>query len=136
MNTVLALDPGVDYAIAKFTDGVLVDVRFQEIPCFECDVLVVEFPKVRKNGNADPNAIVRLAWTAGIIAGSIDYQMHAEVPTVSIPKSIVKKRVVGHLSAAELENLGAAMLRVAPGKQHNMYDAVRHGLVYLGRMRA
>ncbi len=136
-NVVLSLDPGKDWATAKFLAGALSDARFQDLGVINVvDVLVVEFPKVRSNGDANPNAIVRLAWSAGMIAGRVDAEMIAEVPTVAIPKSIVKKRVRDALEAFELDNLDAALARVPAGKQHNVYDAVRHGLVYLGRMNA
>lgn len=135
-NVVLSLDPGKDYAIAKFEGDRLGDVAFRRSPWDECDVLVVEMPVIRPNGDASPNTIVRLAWAGGEIAGAIDYHAKSEVPTVAIPKSIVRKRVLEALDVYERQNLVAALEHVPEGKHHNCYDAVRHGLVYLGRMVA
>ncbi len=143
----VSLDPGKDWATAQFSSGFR-DSRptrldwagFQRTPHvddFCVDKLVVEFPVVRPNGEASPNTIVRLAWRAAMIASQIiggDQSKVAEVPTVSQPKSIIRKWVRAELSWSELAALDECLLAVPEGKHHNVYDAVRHGLVYLKRM--
>ena len=70
----LAIDPGYSAGWAVSEDGLIVDcgaLPFDAFTCPpDCDAGIIEFPQIYPDGKARPNDIVRLAYTAGELAGT------------------------------------------------------------------
>ena len=134
----LALDPGLEYAVAVGQDGQLVAAYFRPpLPGpWRPDEVVVEFPKYYEGG-APANKIIELAFSAGIQAGNLGcgpLTLPKRVPTVALPKTIVAARVLKILTVDELGVLKTAMKQTPKAMQDNVVDAVRHLMVHYRRM--
>jgi len=131
-----SIDPGEDYAVAWFFDRRLTTVLYQDMtrPHGLPDHVVVEFPRIY-GGAARPGSLLEVAYSAGRIASLVGpFCIPERVPTVTLPKSEIQRRVCAALTHDEVSKLLAALHKVPAGKRHNCYDAVRHGLVALDRM--
>ncbi len=134
----VALDPGIDFATALFDQGALQGAWFRDVPPVKPDLVVIEFPKYYPGG-APPSSPIEIAFSGGLVIGELigrDKSRIKRVDTVSQPKSVIKRRVIAALESFELGRLGLALADVDEGKQNNVIDAVRHGLVFLNRMTA
>lgn len=128
-----AVDPGEELAIALFFDGILRKVYFRDFLPVKVDRAAIEWP-VYYPGGAPPSALIQLAFTAGGAWADLGRAPFDKVPTVAVPKSVIQRRVRKRLNGQELFRLDSDLVDVPESYRNNCYDAVRHGLVDLGRM--
>jgi hypothetical protein len=142
---ILSIDPGANSGFALFENHILVACG-KSSPCLE-DVTeaIIERPVIYPNGRtANPNDIVKLAVTAGEMAGlllangiSVRY-VEPRAWKGTLDKDTCCRRAWGRLSAAEQQV--AAKFRPEPtgkvkgGKDH-VLDAIGIGLFAVGRWR-
>ena len=139
----LAIDPGENTGWALFFESNLLACGLGSVPDDAVPTepfnAVIEHPMIYPGGRnrGDPNDIVKLAVKAGEIAGclkcsgaSVRYVKPYEWKGQT-PKHISAARTRGKLSDAERGILAA--VDCAPGKMHNILDAVGIGLFALGR---
>ncbi len=132
----LAIDPGTDSGWAIFGDTgrlqacglgmVSEDVE----PC----KVYIECPKLRPRGEKNPNAVLAVARNAGEWGGRC-LSLGCEVVYItpndwkgSTPKNISHARVWAALSEPEKSVVDKALRGMAPGKRHNVLDAIGIGL--------
>lgn len=135
----LAIDPGACSGWALFDDpGRLVSCGLDEPPAVGVEPfrVLIECPKLRPN-EKNPQAILTLAVRAGEWGGVYRAQ-HPEYLTPndwkgSTPKDISHARILAALDAKEQGIVDRAGKGMAPGKRHNMMDAVGIGLHGVGR---
>lgn len=140
----VSVDPGAVSGWALFHDGQLLISGIQRIDrdgpvvCNMAHVLVIEVPQVYPGQRAkvDPNDLVRLGIRAGVWIGwyrgngSRIVEVKPAAWKGQVPKDVMGRRILAHLSEEERANLG----RVAPSQVHNMIDAVGIGLHHVGRL--
>ena len=110
------------------------------------DAVVIEKPQVyaQRNWKGDPNDLIDVALTAGIVAGVFDCRFNEFVRPHewkgNAPKEVIEKRVVTVLEVNELKALAAAQdlpkrKLVTARMMHNVVDAVGIGLWKLNRLQ-
>ncbi len=140
MTTTIALDPGLEYAVAIGRDRALVAAHFRPVlarlDLWRADEFVVEFPKFYEGG-APANKVIELAFSAGIQMGQLGcdpLNLPNRVPTVALPKDVIETRVRQALRPVELVVLERALDDTPVRFRNNVTDAVRHLLVWYRRM--
>lgn len=147
---ILTLDPGVDTGWSIFEEGKLAACGLGRPSLAEyggpfAEVLI-ECEELRGRGEKNPNAILKMARTAGEHAGYfadrakvVRYVRVAEWKG-STPKTICHARIWGRLDEWE-KAIVDACFRAAKGrkgmpesKRHNVLDALGLGLWSVGRM--
>ncbi len=130
------MDPGASTGWALYENGVLAE-------CGACvpgartwthiDACVAEKPQVYPRDNVDPNNLITLAVSLGIVLGPL---VLAGVPVVyvlprdwkgQLPKDVHAKRIVARLKPAELEVYRAAYAPLDAKARTDLTDAVGLG---------
>lgn len=101
------------------------------------DLVVVEVPKVYPRSPADPEDLILLAFTAGLLAGSAraaDLKMVRPAAWKGQrPKDVDTALTLATLTDAERETFGRCTYDIPKGLRHNVIDAIGIGLWQLGR---
>jgi hypothetical protein len=141
----LAIDPGEDAGWAIFDSKKLTACGLGEEPDLSgiVDRVVVELPKIYpgRKQKARPGDIVLLATRAGERGGpyrrrgiTVDYFEPNEWKG-GVPKEVSHSRAWALLNDSERDVIALAAKGIAPGKRHNMLDAVALGLFAVGRAK-
>jgi hypothetical protein len=117
---ILGIDPGNHPGWALVNDtGVLIACGAKDFPppYAGIAVVVIELPMIYPRSPVPPNDIVKLAYTAGLLASR-----YTNVRTVSpvtwkksVPKNVMTRRILASLSPEE---------RQIAGNDHNVIDAI------------
>lgn len=145
----LAIDPGVDTGWATFngerrlTGCGLSRAGANPPPLEGLSRVTIECPALRPRGEKNPNAILKVARSAGEWAGRC---YPAEVVYVTpnqwkgtLPKSVSHARMWAKLDEKEKSIVDKAFKQapgrngLAPGLRHNVLDAIGIGLFSVGR---
>ena len=149
---IVCIDPGttcVGFAVFSKEDSALLRCGLvrgddwidtaSKVPAFpNCDILVIEDPRIYPVSKARPNDLMKLAKAVGAIVATVDAK-YAKLVTPgtwkkSIPKMIHQKRIRRALTSTEKALLDATAC--PKSLLHNTIDAVGIGLWYTRRYRA
>lgn len=99
------------------------------------DLVVIEKMQVYKRSKGDPEDLIDLSILGGRLS-TLGLECRFVEPAAwkgQVPKTVVERLVRERLTASENETLREALVGIAAGKRHNVYDAVGIGLHHLGR---
>lgn len=128
-------DPGSGkMGIARFVDKELVYCG-NTLDGHAADVVLVELPEVYLQSPGDPNILIRMAFTAGMVAANVPC---VTISTVlpkewkgQVPKEVHNNRTMATLTKREVGVFSACAVK--PALRHNVLDAIGLGLWYLKR---
>lgn len=117
----------VDLVRAASTDAMLHEVGLRLIAA-RPEFAIAEVPRVYKDGEADPNDLVRVSLIAGAVLGMAPRRkiVYPSEWKGQLDKKVVEKRVRHMLSPAELS-------LIPEHARHDVWEAVGIGLWYLKR---
>lgn len=133
----LALDPGNCSGWALFSCGVLVSCGVtkpgKELALDFVDRAIVEIPQIYPRSDVDPNDLVKLAYSAGLLVGTLASGATTRLVRPrewkrQTPKPIHNRRVLGRLGAEERGVYEDAARGIAAGLRNNAIDAIGLGL--------
>lgn len=138
-----AIDPGTTYygrarmqgrqlIACEYVPNLFVDIMSRALP------LVIEGQRFRPGSRAEPQTIIDLAFSAGVIRG----QYHGEVVKLDDPQmwkgtidaGIMLRRIVKRLVPQERAVLGAALDGVKAKDHEHVIDAIGIALHMVGRL--
>jgi hypothetical protein len=142
----LAIDPGETSGWAVFDAGRLEACGIGDVPtptpktAAEVEVCI-ERPMIYPHGKSEnPNDLITLAVNAGEHGGRLRHAGCRAARYIrpfewkgNTPKHISHQRIWAKLNDAERSLVDVAGKGMAPGKRHNMLDAIGIGLFVLGR---
>lgn len=148
IDIVYAVDPGkARSSVALFVDSVFIQcwmihvTEMLDIPVDKRGRVVIEQPMVYPGSRVRANDLVDLI-AAGMAVASRLSKPGEKIHTMSpaewkgnTPKEVTKKRVLGKLNPLELDGLLCDLDRFKPSLQHNLFDSIGIGLVFLKRAR-
>lgn len=148
INILYAVDPGkARSSVASFLDGVFVGCwmvhvsDMQELAAEKRGRVVMELPVVYPGSRVRASDLVDLAAAGMAVASRLAAQgerIHTTSPSDwkgQVPKEVTRKRVLAKLTAPELSRLTECLAPIKPSLQHNLFDAIGIGLVFLKRAR-
>jgi len=147
--SLLSVDPGKnEFSWAYFIDDELkacdlisID-KLEVISSMDPNILIIEVPQIylQRGWKGDPNDLIDVTITAGMIAGYLGIYRYLETRTIFVrphnwkgnrPKDIDNKYTLSLLNKVELKVLDSC--DVKNHKKHNVIDAIGIGLWKLGR---
>lgn len=125
---VIGIDPGLDTGYAVIIDGKLEraglgDPRNVSYICASTRVYI-ECPRIYPTGTPNPNSLITLAVMVGEYK---EYFRSASKVTLVAPsdwKGQLPKEVTARRARARFPDLDRWLVGVAPGKRHNVLDAI------------
>ena len=138
MYDLIAIDPGNHAGVVYFIKSEIVRAELvldaKQSPRECTDTLVVEVPRIYPHSPADPESILKLAYTAGRLVGNFEAVKIVKVEPRGWkgqrPKKVDNRYTMSLLSVAESKIVKAA---APPSLLDNVIDAAGIGLWKLGR---
>jgi len=124
---VIGVDPGLDTGCAVIRDGSLTYAQLGCIPQgTNPDAKVyIECPRIYPTGTPNPNDLIKLAVMVGEYKGGFEHagcKVHLIAPSDwkgQQPKAVTERRM-----RARFPDLDRWLVGIAPGKRHNVIDAI------------
>jgi len=125
---IIGIDPGLDTGWAIIKDGCLIraglgDPRGADCACL-CDAYI-ECPRIYPTGTPNPNDLIKLAVLVGEYKHWFEYdgcKVRLIAPSDwkgQQPKAVTERRM-----RARFPDLDRWLVGIAPGKKHNVIDAI------------